>query len=73
MTANSYAEGNPGNNLYIFDFCRHQGFSCAQPIEVSFNFRPVFPAATNLIGCALLLTKKLMSVSSYVHRQFDLV
>ena len=72
-TFNKYPERNPGYNLYVFDIRHHQGYSSSQPIKVRFDFRPAVLAATNSIGCALPLTKKLVSVSSGGQRQFDLV
>ena len=71
-TSNNYADGKPGYNLYVFDIRHHQGYSSAQPIKLGSNFRPVVPAATNLIRYALLLTNKLVSVSTDGQRQFDL-
>ena len=59
--------------IYVFDIHHHQDYSSAQAIKVRFDFRPAVPAATNLIGYALLLTNKLVSVSSDGQRQFDLV
>ena len=73
ITSNNYPDGNPGYNLYVFDIRHHQDYSSAEPIKVTFDFRPAVPAATNLIGYALLLTNNLVSVSSDGHRQFDLV
>ena len=32
--------------LYVFDIRYHQDYSSAQPIKVSFDFRPAVPAAT---------------------------
>ena len=59
--------------IYLFDIRHHQDYRSAQPIKVRFDFRPAIPAATNLIGFALLLTNKLVSVSSDGQRQFGLV
>ena len=73
ISSNNNPEGNPGYNLYVFDIRHHQDFSSAQPIKVRFNFGPAVPAATNLIGYALLLTSKLVLLSSDGQRQFDLV
>ena len=58
VTSNDYPDGNLGYNFYVFDIKHHQDFSSAQPIKVTFDFRPAVPAATNLIGYALLLTNK---------------
>ena len=70
---NNYPEGNPGYNLQVFDIRHHQDYSTAQPIKVRYGFRPAVPTATNLIGFALLLTNKLVFVSSDGQRQFDLI
>ena len=71
ITSNDYSDGNPGYNLHVFDIRHHQDYSSSQPIKVRFDFRPAILAATNLIGYALLLTNKLVSVSSDGQRQFD--
>ena len=71
ITSNKYPDANLGYNLYVSDLRRHQDYSSAQPIKVSFYFRPAFPAATNLTSYALPLTHKLVSVSSDGQRQFD--
>ena len=71
ITSNIYPDGNRGYNIYVFDFRQHQDYNSAQPIKVGFDFRPTVSAATNLVGYALLLTNKLVSVSSDGQRQFD--
>ena len=68
-----YPDANPGYNLYAFDIHHHQDYSSAQLNKVRFDFRPAIPVSTILIGYALLLTNKLVSVSSDGQRQFDLV
>ena len=73
VTSNKYPGGNTGYNLYVFDIRHHQDYSSAQPIKVRFDFRPALPAITNLIGYALLLANKKISISSDVQRQCDLV
>ena len=73
ITSNNYTDGNPGYKLYVFDFRHHQDYSSHQPIKVRFDFRPAVLAATNSFGYALLLTNKLVSVSSDGQRQFDLI
>ena len=73
LTSNNYPGGNPGYNVYVSDNHHHQDFSSAQNIRVRFDFRPVVPAATNLTGYAVLLTNKLVSVSSDGQKQFNLV
>ena len=57
-TSNNYPDGNPGYKLNVFDIRHHQDYSSAQPIKVRFDLKPAVPAATNLIGDALLLTTK---------------
>ena len=64
VTSNNYPDGNPGYNLYVFYFRHHQDYSSDQPKKARFDFRLTVPAATNLIGYALLLTKKKISISS---------
>ena len=73
ITSNNYPDGNPGYNLYVFDIRHHQDYSSAQPSKVTFDFKPAVPVATSLIGYALLLTNKKISISSDGQRQFDLV
>ena len=73
VTSKNYPDDNPGYNLYVFDIRHHQKYSSAQPINVRFDFRPTFPATTNLIGYPLLLTNKKISVSSDGQRQLHLV
>ena len=58
LTSNNYPDRNPGYNLYVIDIRHHQDYSSAQPINVMFDSRPAVPAATNLIGYALLLTNR---------------
>ena len=60
--------------IYLFsDFRHHQDYRSAQSIKVKFDFRPAVLAATNLVGYALPLTIKLVSVSSDDQTQNDLV
>ena len=73
ITSINFPGGNPGYKLYNFDIHHQQDYSSAQPVKVRLDFRPSVPAATNLIGYALLLTKKLVPVSCDGQRQFDLV
>ena len=73
IKSNKYPDANTGYILYVFEIRHHRDYSSAQPIKVGFDFRPTVPAATNLFGYALLLTNKLVSVSSDGQRQFDLV
>ena len=48
-----------------------QNFTAPQPIKVEFKFDVVVPNDNNVY--ALVLTKKLVSISSDVQRQFDLI
>ena len=73
VTSNLYPDGNPGYNVYVFDISHHQDYISAQLIKVRFDFRPAVPAATFLIGYALLSTNNIVSVSSDGQRQFDLI
>ena len=58
-----------GYNLYVFDK-RHQNLlDIAQPINIEFKFTENVPAG--LYGYALVLTNKLVSVSSDGQRHFD--
>ena len=59
--------------IYVFDIHHRRYFSTPQPIKVIFDLRPVFPAATNLIGYSLLLTHKIISISADGGRQFDFI
>ena len=51
----------------------HEDYSSAQPVNEWSDFIPAVPAATNLIGYALLLTSKKISISSDGQCQVDLV
>ena len=61
---------NIGYNLYIFVIRYQKNFESAQPIKVEFEFDGVVPAG--IYGCALVLTNKLISISSDGQRMFDL-
>ena len=65
-------EGNNiGYNIYAFDIRYQKTFENAQPIKVEFKFSENIPAGIN--GYALVLTNKLISISSDGQRMFDLV
>ena len=53
---------NTGYNLYTFDMKYQKNFESAQPIKVEFKFSEDVPAA--IYGYALVLTNKLISISS---------
>ena len=60
-----------GYNLYIFDIRYQQNFKASQPIKVEFIFDGVVPNDIN--EEVLVLTNKLVSISSDGVRLFDLV
>ena len=60
-----------GYNLYVFDIKYQKNFTSSQPIKVEFKFEGVVPNDIN--GYALVLTNKLVSVSSDGQRHFDLI
>ena len=60
-----------GYNLYVFDIRYQKNFENSQPIKVEFKFDGVIPAG--IYGYALVLTNKLISMSSDGQRMFDLI
>ena len=60
-----------GPNLYVFDIRFQKNLESAQPIKVEFEFSEKIPAG--IYGYALVLTKKLVSISSDGQRHFDLI
>ena len=65
-------EGNNiGYNIYAFDIRDQKNFENAQPVKVEFKFSETIPAG--IYGYALVLTNKLISLSSDGQRMFDLV
>ena len=69
-TSNS-AANDVGYNLYVFDIRYQKDFTNSQPIKVEFKFDGVVPNDIN--GYALVLTNKLISISSDGQRHFDLI
>ena len=61
---------NIGYNIYAFDIRYQKNFESSQPIKVEFIFDGVVPAG--IYGYALVLTNKLISISSDGQRMFDL-
>ena len=59
-----------GYNLYVFDIRYQKNFTKSQPIKVEIKFNGVVPNDVN--GYALVLTNKLVSISSDGQRHFDL-
>ena len=73
IASTNYLDDNAGFNIYVFDIRHYQDYSSAQPTKVGFDSRPAIPAGNNLIGYALLLTNKLVSLSSDGQKQFDMI
>ena len=65
------AANDIGYNLYVFDIRYQKNFTNSQPIKVEFKFDGVVPNDIN--GYALVLTNKLISISSDGQRHFDLI
>ena len=61
---------NIGYNIYVFDIRYQKNFESSQPIKFEFKFDGVVPAG--IYGYALVLTNKLISISSDGQRMFDL-
>ena len=60
-----------GYKLYVFDIRYQQKFTASQPIKVKFSFDGV--VATDINGYALVLTNKIISISSDGKRNFELI
>ena len=60
-----------GYNIYAFDIRYQKNFENAQPVKVEFKFSENIVAG--IYGYALVLTNKLISISSDGQRMFDLV
>ena len=60
---------NFGYNLSVFDIRYQKNFESAQPIKVEVKFDGVIPAG--IYGYALVLTNRLISISSNGQRRFD--
>ena len=65
------AANDVGYNLYVFDKRYQKNFANYQPIEAEFKFDGVIPNDIN--GYALVLTNKLVSISSDGQLHFDLI
>ena len=59
-----------GYNIHVFDIRYQKNFESGQSVEVEFKFDGVIPAG--IYGYALVLTNRLVSISSYGQRMFDL-
>ena len=65
-------EGNNiGYNIYAFDIRYQKNFENAQPVKVEFKFSENIIAG--IYGYALVLTNKIISISSGGQRMFDLI
>ena len=64
------AANDVGYNLYVFDIRYQKNFTDSQPIKVEFKFDGVIPNDIN--GYALVLTNRLISITSDGQRMFDL-
>ena len=65
-------EGNNiGYNIYAFDIRYQKNFENAQPVKIEFKFSENI--AAGIYGYALVLTNRLVSITSDGQRMFDLV
>ena len=65
-------EGNKiGYNIYAFDIRYQKNFENAEPVKVEFKVSENIPAG--IYGYALVLTNKLIFISSDCQRMFDLI
>ena len=62
---------NIGYNIYAFDIRYQKKFESSQPIKVEFKFDGLFLAG--IYGYALVLTNRLVSISSDGQRMFNLI
>ena len=62
---------NIGNKLYVFDIRYQRKLESGQPIKVEFRFSENIPAG--IYGYALVLTNKMVSLSSNGQKHFDLI
>ena len=69
--SSNVAANDVGCNLYVFDIRYQKNYTASQSIKVQFEFDGVVPPDTN--GYALMLTNKLISISSDGNRHFDLI
>ena len=58
-------DNDSGYHSYVFDIRYQKNLESAQPIKVEFKFLESFPAG--IYGYALVLTSKLVSISSVVN------
>ena len=67
----SIEDNNIGYNIYAFDIRYQKIFENAQPVKVEFKFSENI--AAEIYGYALVLTNRLVSISSDGQRHFDLI
>ena len=65
------AANDVGYILYVFNIRYQKKYTASQPIKVEFKFDGLVPINVN--GYALVLTKKLVSISSEGQRHLDLI
>ena len=74
-TEDDFRSSNEGNNngynIYAFDIRYQKNFENSQPVKVEFKFSENIPAG--IYGYALVLTNRLVSITSDGQRMFDLV
>ena len=75
ITENDFRSSNEGNNIgyniYAFDIRYQKNFENAQPVKVEFKFSENIKAG--IYGYGLVLTNKLLSITSDGQRMFDLI
>ena len=75
ISDHDFRSSNDGNdigyNLYVFDIRYQKNFESAQPVRLDFQFDGVIFA--EIYGYALVLTNKLVSISSDGQRHFHLL
>ena len=75
ITEDDFRSSNNGNdigyNIYAFDIRYQKSFENAQPVKVEFKFSENINAG--IYGYALVLTNRLVSITSDGQRMFDLV
>ena len=74
ISDHDFKSSNDGNdigyNIYAFDIRYQKNFENSQPVKVEYKFSENIPAG--IYGYALVLTNKLVSISSDGQRMFDL-
>ena len=74
ITDDDYRSSNDGDNIdyniHVFDIRYQKSFETGQSVKIEFKFDKVIPAG--LYGYALVLTNRLISITSDGQRMFDL-